>query len=332
MVKRLSLVLGLIALAALLLPNARSLYEGIFFYLRDVMAYNPSAAQPISRSGRYASLYDLIRLRNAARHDYILDRVNLPNVLVTQIPIPNSQLPSIFVRFSAQGPYSIFSAHYDKLHDDSEYQGASDNTAAVSVLLASVAELARRGDGGNRAFLFTGEEETGLRGAKAFYEYARANGIAIREIINFDNLGRGKLAIRPSTDVPGFVFTLPLYGDLAYDGRTLSPIGDHWLGLEIAKGASVRSDLRGSPPVPPANARLTQALLRVQPDIVVYERFTALSDSNVFQANGIDTVAISGDDMYYLEQTWHTYADRVELLDERNLDRAYQLIVRYAPQ
>ena len=65
----------------------------------------------------------------------------------------------------------------------------------------------------------------------------------------------------------------------------------------------------------------------MQPDIVVYERFPALSDSNVFQANGIDTVAISGDDMYYLEQTWHTYADRVELLDERNLDRAFDLIM-----
>jgi Peptidase family M28 len=149
-----------------------------------------------------------------------------------------------------------------------------------------------------------------LRGAKSFYEYARANNIAIREIVNFDNLGRGRLAIRPSADIPGFVFTIPLYGDYAYDGR----------------------DLRRSALYPPANARLTQALLRAQPDIVVYERFTAVSDSNVFQANGIDTVAISGDDMYYLEQTWHTYADRVELLDERNLERAYELILRYAPQ
>jgi Zn-dependent M28 family amino/carboxypeptidase len=174
-------------------------------------------------------------------------------------------------------------------------------------LLASVTELAERGEGGNRAFLFTGEEETGLHGATAFVEYARANNIAIREIVNFDNLGRGKLAIRPSAPVPGFVFTLPPYGDMAYDGRRFRP----------------------SPPYPLANYRLTQALLRAQPEIVVFDRFTALSDSNVFQANGIDTVAFSGDDMRYLDQTWHTFADRIELLDERNLDRAFELILDY---
>ncbi|MDE3092087.1 MAG: hypothetical protein KGJ80_22155, partial [Chloroflexota bacterium] len=137
MSKRLLLALGFIALAALLLPNTRSLYEGVFFYLRDVIRYDPSAVQPISRAGRYASLYDLIRMRNSERHDYILAHVNLPNALVTQIPISNSQLPDLFVRFDATGPYTLFSAHYDKLHDDPEYQGASDNTAAVSVLLAA---------------------------------------------------------------------------------------------------------------------------------------------------------------------------------------------------
>jgi Zn-dependent M28 family amino/carboxypeptidase len=178
----------------------------------------------------------------------------------------------------------------------------------VSVLLAGLAELAGRSDAGNRAFLFTGEEETGLRGAKAFYEYARANGVPIRAVVNFDNLGRGKLAIRPSANVPGYVFTVPLLGDFAYDGRMLL----------------------ASPPYALANGRLTQSLLRVQPDLVVYERFTAVSDSNVFEANGIDTVAISGDDMHYLELTWHTYDDRIELLDERNLERAHELILQYA--
>jgi Zn-dependent M28 family amino/carboxypeptidase len=308
--RKVLLLLTVGVLAALILPNLRSLYEGIFFYLRDVAGYNPSAVLPVKRDGRYASIYDLIAMRNSERHDYVLAHVKSANTLITQIPISNSQLPDIFVRFGTPGPYTIFSAHYDKLHDDPAYQGASDNTAAVSVLLANVAALAKRGDAGNRAFLFTGEEETGLRGAKAFYEYARANGIAIHEVVNFDNLGRGKLAIRPSANVPGYVFTIPFFGDFAYDGRTLL----------------------SSPPYPPANERLTQALVHVQPDLVVYERFTAVSDSNVFQANGIDTVAISGDDMHYLELTWHTYADRVELLDEENLERAYELILQYASQ
>lgn len=315
MSKRLFLLLVLVAVAALIIvPNARALYEGIFFYLRDVFTYNPSAVKPISRDGRYASLYDLIRFRNAERLLYLEHQLNLPNVVVTQVPIPNSDFISLFVTFKdATGPFTIYSAHYDKLFDDPDYQGASDNTAAVSTLLASVKELSRSfdsaqdGDSNNRAFLFTGEEEKGLRGSTAFVDYARANNITIREVVNFDNLGRGKLAIRPSAPIPGFIFTIPFYGDIAYDGR----------------------EFRLSPSYPLANARLTQSLLRAQPDIVVYERFTALSDSNVFQVNGIDTVAISGDDMYYLEQTWHTYADRIELLDERNLDRAFDLIMNY---
>jgi len=309
MSKRFFLLLILVAVAALIIvPNTRALHEGIFFYLRDVLTYNPSAVKTISRDGRYASLYDLIRFRNSERLLYLQRQLTLPNVVVTQVPIPNSDLPSLFVTFKdATGPFTIYSAHYDKLFDDPDYQGASDNTAAVSTLLASVKALAQDGNGGNRAFLFTGEEEKGLRGSTAFVDYARAasRSIAVREVVNFDNLGRGKLAIRPSAPIPGFVFTIPFYGDFAYDGR----------------------DFRASPAYPLANARLTQSLLRAQPDIVVYERFTALSDSNVFQQSGIETVAISGDDMYYLEQTWHTYADRVELLDERNLDRAFDLIM-----
>lgn len=300
--KRILLVLVLLVLAALIFPNLRTLYEGILYYVR--YAVIPDSAKPISRDGRYASLYDLVQMRNLERLQYLRTRLQAAHITVEEIPIPNSNLPNLFIRFNATGPYTLFSAHYDKLHDDANYQGASDNTAAVSVLLASVQDLARRGNADNRAFLFTGEEERGLRGSAAFIEYARANQIPIRENVNFDNLGRGWLAVRPSASVPGIIFTLPFFGDWSYDGR----------------------EFRASPPYPLAPATLTQALLRLQPDLVVLERFTAVSDSNVFQANGVPTVAISGDDIRFLDETWHTYADRVELLDERNLDRAFALI------
>lgn len=303
MSKRLFFILVLLLLTILVLPNTRALYEGLFFYLRDAITYDPHAIQPLSHDGRYASVYDLVRLRNAERRLYILHRVNRLGVF--EFSIPNSQLTNIFVRPDTPGPYTIFCAHYDKLYDDVNYQGASDNTAAVSVLLAAIDELARRGNKSNRAFLFTGEEETGLRGAQAFIADARANHLPIRAIINFDNIGRGRLAIRPAAEQPGFVFTLPLLGDFVYDGRALNL----------------------SPVYPRANAHLAQELGRAQSGLVVYEHFTAHSDSNVFQANGIATVAISSDNMYYLQLTWHTYADRVELLDERNLDLAFDLIM-----
>ncbi len=332
MFKRIGLVILLILLALLLLPNLRSLYEGIFFYLRDAITYNPNPARPIQRDGRYASIYDLVQLRNAERQAYILKRLQGVQVTVTQIPIPESTQTDLLVLGNASGPYTLFSAHYDKIFDDPNYQGASDNTAAISVLLASIESLQRGGVGGNWAFLFTGEEERGLRGAAAFIEYARKNNIAIRENVNFDNLGRGKLGIRPSAEVPGFVFTIPLLADYAYDGRTFTPIPPSPSSQGPVQGKNVRSEVRPSPRYPLASARLTQALLRAQPKTTVYEQFTARSDSNVFQANGIDTVAVSSDDMRFLDLTWHTYGDRVELLDERNLDLAFDLIVRYITQ
>lgn len=303
------LPLILLALAALIvIPNTRSLYEGVFYYLRDAVKYDPHGGIPSNHDGSFGSIYDLIWLRNTERLHYLQRKLDPLNVSVTLVPIPNSQFPNLFVRFNnSTQPLVIFAAHYDKFFDDAEYQGASDNTAAVSVLLAAIGELARRGDAGNRAFLFTGEEETGLRGASAFVEYARAHNLAIREIVNFDNIGRGKLSLRPSASIPGFVFTIPFVGDFAYDGRAVRP----------------------SPAFPLANPRLAQSLLRVQPDMIVYERFTAVSDSNVFQANGIDTVTLSASDMFFLQQTWHTYADRWELLDDRNLDRAFNLIINY---
>jgi len=308
MSKRIALALVLLLGALLIFPNARALYEGVFFYLRDVVTYDARAITPLDSAGRYAAVYDLATQRNAERLAYLQRRLATTNLVVTPIAIPDSPFVNLLVRFpESTAPYVIFSAHYDKLYDDARYHGASDNTAAVAVLLAAVDALASRGAGDARAFLFTGEEETGLRGAQAFVAYARANALPIRAIVNFDNLGRGALAIRPAAEQPGWVFTLPWFGDLAYDGRTIYP----------------------SPPYARANARLAREIARVQPRLVVYERFTARSDANVFQAGGIDSVTISGDNLYYLELTWHTYADRVELLDERNLDLAFDLIVHW---
>lgn len=300
---------ALLLLAVIVLPNLRSLYEGIFFYLHDALNYSPNPPHPVQRAGRYASLFDLVQLRNAERQAYLLKRLGTFKVSIVQIRIPHSIQSNILVRFSDSGPYTIFSAHYDKLFDEIEYQGASDNTAAVSVLLAAVEELARHGGRGDRAFLFTGEEEQGLLGARAFVEYARdaAHPIAIKEIINFDQIGRGKLGIRPSGSAVGFIFAIPFYGDIAYDGH----------------------EFRRCPRSRLAPERLTQSLRRAQPETTVYQRFTSHTDSNAFQANGIDTVAISADDMRFLEITWHTPADRVALLDSQNLDLAVELILKY---
>jgi len=306
-VKKFLLVTLICLFALLIFPNARALYEGILYYVRPMLF--PDSFKPVNRAGRYAALHDLVSLDNAARLEYLRRHLASRDITVEEIAIPDSPFPNLFIRPKTTAPLTIYSAHYDKLYDDANYHGASDNTAALAVLLAAMDELASSFDSAQeraRAFLFTGEEETGLRGARAFVEYARRNHIAIRAIINFDNLGRGKLAARPSAEKPGFIFWLPFVGDLAYDGR----------------------GLHASPAYPRVPAALAQSLTRAQPDLVILEQFTARSDSNIFQADGIPTVAISGDDIFFLDQTWHTYADRVELIDERNLDLAFDLITR----
>jgi hypothetical protein len=65
-------------------------------------------------------------------------------------------------------------------------------------------------------------------------------------------------------------------------------------------------------------------------DLVVYQRFTVYSDSNVFQAHSLPTVSVSCSNMYYQDLVWERDSDRVELLDERNLMLAHQLVTRLA--
>jgi hypothetical protein len=121
-------------------------------------------------------------------------------------------------------------------------------------------------------------------------------------------LGRNRIATRPSA-LPGFYFWLPVVGEIVFDGRRIR---------------------RGTPYPVPDSGLVHRFKLLMNKDIVVYRRFTAYSDSNAFQAAGLPTVSLSSDNMYYLDLVWERDADRVEWLDERNLELARRLIVNYA--
>ncbi len=128
-------------------------------------------------------------------------------------------------------------------------------------------------DGSDTSYLpmikqpITAAEERGLKGARSFLTWAKEHDLTLAEVMNLDMLGRDRLAVRPSA-LPGFYFWLPLLGKLVYDGRRLRQRQSYALpdqGL----------------------VRRLSALMR--DDIVIYQRFTAYSDANVFQEAGVPT-------------------------------------------
>lgn len=302
--------IGLSCLALLLVlvvvSNLQSVDE-VAFYLRDALNFDREQVTPIDPKGPYDFCNQFAALNNAQRAVFLQKYLDKGGIDYQKLPVPNTGSNDIFVPFNVQGPLTIFSAHYDKLIDDPEYQGASDNSAAVCMLMAAAADLRQRPPSRPVGILFTSAEEIGMLGSQAFVEEARRTNLLIEEVINFDNIGRGGLSVRPSSIRPGFAFSLPFLGDWVYDGRV------------IRKGVSY----------PLANPIVSAELNRFVP-IRIYDRMTSLSDGTVFEKAGIPAVNVSTDNMYYLDRTWHTYADRMELLDSRNLDSALRLVLDVA--
>lgn len=313
--KRAFLWLGIVILIAFLVfvgLNLNSLDDGVA-YLRDMFAYTETPAQALSENGRFGFCYQFVTLRNAQRAQFIENYLDARGIAFQRLPINDTDFANIFVPLTPTGPFTIYSAHYDKIFDEPDYQGASDNSAAVCMLLVAAAELDQQRAGGASqkpiAFLFTGEEERGLVGAQAFYEYATANNIPVGELLNFDSMGRAGIAARASGDRSGFVFTIPFLGEFVYDGRTLARASTY------------------SQPDP----QVIERLRRLVP-ITAYDRMVAKSDGTYWQDHGWNAINFTSDNIYYLNETWHTYGDIAQLLDETNFDRAVTLMLEYARQ
>lgn len=300
--------LGLCAawLGTAVLGNRRSLAEGLR-YLAHLRAWRPDAVEPVRPDGPFGVCHDLVALDNAGRCARIAGELRACGLEPEPLPVPGEPLPNLLVRFPGAGPAALLVAHYDKSRETPAYQGASDNTAAVGVLLALAGALARRPPPRCVAILFTNAEERGLLGARAFQQGVRETGLDVASVVNLDMLGRGAVAARPSAPAGVYVW-LPLLGLFVYDGRALR---------------------RGRPypqPDPALLARLDAASRR---PLVHYRRFTAYSDSVVFQEAGLPTVSLSSDDMAYLDRVWERDADRIELLDERHLAAALELLLGF---
>lgn len=298
------LVAGGAWLGAALVGNWRGLAEGLR-YLRDLRSWRPAAVAPVRPDGPFGVCHGLAKQDNAGRLARIVAELRAAGLAPDELPVPG-ELPNLLVRFPRDGPATLLVAHYDKSRETPAYQGAADNTAAVGVLLALARVLAQRPPARAVALLFSSAEERGLLGARAFQRDMGRLGLALESVVNLDMLGRGGLATRPSAPAGIYVW-LPLLGLLVYDGRTLR---------------------RGQPYPPPDPALLARLDAAAPRPLLHYRRFTAYSDSVVFQAAGLPTVSLSSDDMAYLDRVWERDSDRIELLDERHLALALELLLR----
>ncbi len=304
-----ALTLSAVTLGAGLVGNWRSLIEGVR-YLKHMRTWQPEAVQPLRPDGPFGICHELVALTNAERYERLASWLRESGLEPEFFPVPDEPLPNVLVRFDRGGPYTVFAAHYDKSRETPTYQGASDNTAAVSVLLTVARHLSQNPPRRSIALLFTAAEERGMLGAKSFVADLGQQPWTVDGVVNIDMLGRGAIATRPSAP-SGIYFWLPLLGTFVFDGR------------KLRRGRSYPLPDRG------LIARLEQTTgLR----LVRYDRFTAYSDSVLFQEAGLPTVSLSSDDMYYLDRVWDRDADRVELLDEHHLLLAQRLILDYAYQ
>jgi len=209
-------------LAVVVVGNLRSLWEGAQ-YLRQWRAWNPGAVQRIDPNGPYGICYELAAQDNVGRYRTIVLHLERAGHAPIPIPLAEDTLPpNLLVSLRGEGPYSLFTAHYDKSRETAGYEGASDNAAAVCALMAALDELASARPTRSVAVLFTSAEERGALGAKAFLAWRQREGMDIGEVIVLDMIGRDLLAVRPAAD-PGFRFWLPLLGPMTYDGRRLHP-------------------------------------------------------------------------------------------------------------
>lgn len=301
-------VFVLAVVVVLILFNWNGLDDGLL-YLRALVMYSPTPAQPLDPNGPFGFCAQYVTLRNAQREQFIENYLTARGIAYQLLPIYNTKFNNILVPMGSIGEYTIFSAHYDKVYDDPDYQGASDNSAADCMLMVAADELNKHQPSKPIAILFTGEEEIGLVGARAFYEYAMQKQFKVAAVVNFDNIGRGGIAARASGQRSGYAFTIPLLGEFIYDGRTLAP----------------------ALPYRQPDPTLLDRLARVEP-ITRYDRMIALGDGTFWQNQGWNAVNLAGDDIYFLDVTWHTYADRVELLDQGSLERALNLVTGLAVQ
>jgi Zn-dependent M28 family amino/carboxypeptidase len=100
---------------------------------------------------------------------------------------------NVIAELGTSGPPVLIVAHYDHLGEG--FPGANDNASGVAVALA----VARAMPPGHVIFLFTGGEELGLRGARAYAARPTIDVHTVRAVFNLDMVGHDFMGTQQAT-------------------------------------------------------------------------------------------------------------------------------------
>ena len=282
------------------LINRHALSEGMR-YVFDGVVYEPVSERQIERDGPFGITYELVSQTSRERSDAIKRRLSELGVDHEAIPVADGY-DNIFVPGEISDVFLLIDAHYDKVREDPEYQGATDNTGSVAVLLAAIEELGEELPNRRAAFLFTALEETGLRGAYRFVEVAKERDYRIDGVLCLDGVGRGPPVLATIAPAVGLRFWLPFWGWKLFDG----------------------SKVRDAPQVWPIDEAIRSTYV---PQVRTNRAFLANTNANAFLTNGIPSVHIWGGNVWHGDQTWHSNSDTVERLDEDDLMQVKDVIM-----
>ncbi len=241
----------------------------------------PAAVDPMSEASLVADLAWLTAPERAGRGSitaearatarWITDQLRAAGYAPLEQPIPEApgQVNVIAehaapASISGRAPAVIVVAHYDHVGviRGAIHPGADDNASGVAVALAVARDRRRRPASGRVVWLFTGAEELGLRGARAFVAAPTLPLDEVRAVYNLDMVGRNFLES-----------TANLEAQLAAVGLSADPAV-----AEAAHEAAAEAEL---------------ALLTVRPGLLEIVGEARRSDDWVFRDAGVHAVHFS---------------------------------------
>ena len=281
-----------------LLLNLKPLYLGINYLF---FSHNKSV-KTIEKSGDFSTIYDLVKLNDKTRADYIRSYIETNGIKYISIPTSLGS-ENIFVYSSLQNDVRpiLFVAHYDTFLD---YKGALDNTGSVGVLLAALKEVKNEISHGKVAFLFSTNEEDGLIGTREFIKrHVKNRNLQFTAVINLDCVGRGKTIAVSSGTKAGLKLFIPLFGNILVSNKGVEHLNHYW------KLDSLLTDLEAYG-------------IGSEPDIISF------SDTSSFLEKGIPAFHLTSDDMNSIVKYSHKDSDSIEILDEDSLKKIKDAIVQ----